>query len=225
MSVLDTLNAASAATRDVEIIVDKALDAQWTALAQQLDEAAAKDADPDNGSLSMKNTVSVIDQMEEIREKVQASKVVFTFSQCEWHTYLALQAEHLPRKDSPVDRLYGYNVETFGPALIRSACTHVTGHDDPEPVPADQIPDDTWDRLLGSLNYRQFNLLLGGARAVNDQEAQVPPSARSLLGSQDTGASLAQPSPGRSPRAGSKDGSRPGSPKSSGTKKAKSSGS
>jgi hypothetical protein len=84
-----------------------------------------------------------------------------------------------------------------------------------------------WVTLLGegdkrgSLNLNQVNKLIGGADYVMNGETAVPPSARSLLKSQDFGASLAQPDPGTSPPSDSAAGSRPTSPKSSTKKKAR----
>jgi len=141
---------------------------------------------------------------------------------------IALQAEHPPRDGNLGDRLRGFNSDTFYRALVRRSCLSVTGADEDEVT---EIPDAVWDSLLGrpatedqpavagSLNLRQVDRLIAAANVVNDAETAVPPSARSLLESQDSGASLAQPSPGKGPRpSDSKGGSRRGSPKSS-TKK------
>lgn len=217
MSVLDTLAAASPARRRVTLIVDKALHSEWHALNAELATAAAED-DRD-GSLAASRARKVIDRMEEVRDRVEASTVHFDFEQLLWTRYLALQSDHAPRKGKIVDRYQGYNVETFPPAIIRAACVAVTGHDG-DTLTADEIPAETWDSLFASFNVRQVEELFTGARAVNDQETSVPPSARSLLGSQDSGASLAQPSPGTSRRSGSAAGSRRTSPTSSTAKKA-----
>lgn len=222
MSVLDTLNAASPATRTVRLIVDKALHSRWHELNAEL--AAAADQDLKEASLAASSARKVIEQMEAIRDQVESSEVDFAFEQLDWAEYIGLQAEHPPRKDKLVDRFNGYNVATFPPALIRASCASVTGHDG-DTRQVEEIPEETWTSLFKSFNARQVEDLVAGARAVNDRETSVPPSARSLLGSQDSGASLAQPSPGTSPRSGSAGGSRRTSARSNTAKKAVSSGS
>jgi hypothetical protein len=64
-----------------------------------------------------------------------------------------------------LDRIRGFNVETFYPALIRKTCVSVSAADgEPE-----KVPDDVWDVLLGdgkkrgSLNLKQVNKLIGAA--------------------------------------------------------------
>jgi hypothetical protein len=166
---------------------------------------------------------------------VQASEVTFMFERLGPWDDIALRAEHPPRDGNAADRIRGFNLETFFPAFIRASCTSVTSKDSPEP---EAVPDDVWEALLGapatedqparkgSLNTKQVNKLIGAAEYVNNGETSVPPSARSLLESQDFGASLAQPSPGQEgPRNGSADGKRPTSPSTSTTKKAHSKGS
>jgi hypothetical protein len=150
--------------------------------------------------------------------------VTFTFAAdgLSWGEYLRLQADHPARDGNPLDRIRGFNVESFYPALIRKTCVTVSA----AVAEPEKVPDDVWDTLLGagdkrgSLNLNQINKLIGAADYVMNGETAVPPSARSLLKSQDFGASLAQPDPGTSPPSGSEAGSRPTSPKSSTKKKA-----
>lgn len=221
MGVLDKLDAASTARRKVSLILDAALEAEWRDLKDQLDQAAT--ADVDTGSLAMPATTKVVNAMEAIRERVAASEVTFHFESVDWRERVRLQAEHPPRKDNRVDAFRGYDVEAFTPAIIRKTCVGVTDNEGDEPTP---IPDETWDRLLGTdgakpqLSLGQIDLLYAATTEVNEGLAAVPRSARFLLGSQASEASLAQPTPGTSPRSASKAGSRPTSRKSSATKKA-----
>lgn len=228
MSVLDTLRAATPARTTVTMCVDGSLQAEWENVQEEL-----ADVDVNSGSLAKTAVGEIADRMDEVRARVLASEVTFTFERLGPWDEIALRADHPPRDTNPIDRLRGFNVETYYAALIRACCTSVTkrGSDDPEPV-----PDDVWGGLLGapaatdaegnvvtpavrgSLNTRQVNNLIAAAEKVNGGETTVPPSARSLLESQDFGASLAQPSPGTPPPSGSKGGSRPTSRKSS-TKK------
>lgn len=214
--VLDTLAAASPASRTVWLIVDKALHSEWHRLNGEL--AAAADRDVKKASLAASETRKVIDAMEAIRDRVDAAKVGFEFEQLDWADYLELQSQHVPRNGNLLDRLNGYNVQTFIPALIRASCVKVIGQDD-EQAAAD-VPEKTWGSLFKSFNIQQVEELQTGAHEVNKGRTSVPPSARSLLDSQDSRASLAQPSPGTPPRSGSAGGSRRTSPRSSTAKKA-----
>lgn len=219
MSVLDTLKAATPSRRTVTVCLDSALQGEWDALVDQLQDAAKKDA----ASMAKENTGALVDQLDEIRERMAASEVTFVFQQISWSKRVALQADNPPRDKNVVDRINGFNLETYYPALVRACCVEVQGADGDAVT---EIPDEVWDSLLGndgvggSLNTGQFNTLIRTATAVNDGETSVPPSARSLLGSQDSGASLESPNPGASLPSGSADGNPPGSPKSSTTPKA-----
>lgn len=219
MSVLDTIRAATPTRKAVTMCLDGALQAEWENVQEELNNV-----DTSSDSLARSAMDDIAGRMDEVRDRFLASAVTFTFAAdgLSWGEYLRLQAEHAPRESNTLDRIRGFNVETFYPALIRATCVTVSAADgEPE-----AIPDDVWDTLLGasdkrgSLNLTQVNKLISGAEYVMNGETTVPPSARSLLESQDFGASLAQPSPGTSPRSGSKGGSRPTSPKSSTKKKA-----
>jgi hypothetical protein len=217
MGVLDTIQQATKARRSVKLILDAALDDEWLSLQSQLVDAADKDADA--GSLARPATTALVNRMEKIRAQVEASEVTFVFEQVPWAERIALQVEHPAREGNTLDRLSGYNVETFTPAIIRRACIGAFGDGETEPTPLD---DKVWDDLFAKLNYGQVDRLLTVAIATNDGVARVPSSARSLLGTQDSGASLAQPGPGTSARNASKAGSRRTSRKSSATPKVES---
>jgi hypothetical protein len=224
MGVLDRLGTATAAQRTVELILDEALNAQWRGYQAQLAKAA--DSDVETGSLARPATTEISLKMDEIRDQVEASTITFAFEKLDWRVRVRVQAEHPPREGNRLDNLRGYNIETYTPAIIRASCVSVT---DTEGDTATEIPDDLWDKLLGvpgsdvkaDLGYAQVDQLYRAATEVNDTVTAVPPSARFLRGSQDSGASLAQPGPGTSPPSASAAGSRRGSRKSSSaTKKA-----
>jgi hypothetical protein len=222
VSALDTLRAATPTRKAVTMCVDGALQAEWDQAVEALDEAARADAN--TASLAMPASTAAFEHLDSLADRVAESEVTFTFAadRLAWGEYLRLQAEHKPREGNALDRLRGFNVETFYPALIRATCESVSTRDD-EP---EAVPDTTWDALLGDgekpgrLNLKQVNNLVAGAEYVMNGETAVPPSARSLLKSRDFGASLAQPSPGTSAPSGSEGGSRRGSRKSSTKKKA-----
>jgi hypothetical protein len=248
MGVIDTLQAASPARRSVTMCVDGALQAEWDAASDRLGDAAK--ADQDTGSLALPNLTKLVNELDELRERVAASEVTFLFEKMPWTEHIALRAQHPPRPDNLLDRIRGFNIDTFYPEVIKASCVSVTDVNGdvaagraaawsqvkvlgPDGEPAPELPDEVWDGLLGrpatddapatagSLNMGQVNTLVQDATQVNEGKTTVPPSARSLLGSQDSGASLAQPDPGKAPRrSGSTGGSRRTSPKSSGTRKA-----
>jgi hypothetical protein len=233
VSAVDTLRAATPTRKTVTMCMDGALQAEWERATEELDEAARNDARSSLADLPA--TTAVVDRLDEMRDRVQASEVTFLFERLGPWEDIALRADHPPREGNPVDRIRGFNIETFFPALVRASCVSVTGKDSPEP---EAVPDDVWEALLGSpatedqparrgsLNTKQVNQLIAAAEYVNNGETTVPPSARSLLESQDFGASLAQPSPGTAlPRNGSAGGKRPTSPSTSTTKKVRSKGS
>lgn len=225
MGVLDIMAGATVGTKQETLILDAALEERWLELTTKLEKAAASDVD--TGSLAMPATTAIVNEMEELREAVEASQVTFHFAPMDWPSRLALQADHPPRDGNTIDRVRRFNVETFIPALIKATCVKTVDHAGDE---ATEIPDATWDHLLGNpqadppvkptLTLRQVERLYAKASATDDGVSRVPPSARSLLGSQDSGASLAQPSPGTSRRSGSAAGSPRGSRKSPTAKKA-----
>lgn len=233
MGVLDKLDNATVGTKSVELILDAALDARWEALSRDLDTALTEDtksvpnADGQGSSLALPALTKTVNEMDEIRDEVLASKVTFVFEPMDWRERIALQAEHPPRENDLLDQTRGYNAVTFIPALIRAACVKVVDADGDE---ATEIPDEKWDNLLGNpeadppvkpkLAHQQVARLFAAAQQTDQGASRVPPSARFLLGVQDSGASLAQPSPGTSPRSGSAAGSRRGSRRSSTAKKA-----
>lgn len=234
MSVLDKLAAASTRTREETLILDAALEEKWERLSRGLDQAISADekvtADTVDGqapSLAMPATTKAIDELEAIREQVEASQVTFTFAPMDWTERLTLQSNHPPREGNVVDQMRGYNTATFIAALIKATCVKVVDAAGDEST---DIPSATWDHLLGNpdtdppvkptLTHGQVARLFAAASATDTGVSRVPPSARFLLGVQDSGASLAQPSPGTSPRSASAAGSRRGSQRSSTAKKA-----
>jgi hypothetical protein len=230
MGALDRLAQATKARRDVTLILDVALEAEWQALRDKLSEAADADvmaainAEGQVEGPSMANampaTTALVDRMEALREKVAASQVIFTFESLSWADRITMQAAHPPRPGNRLDDLQGANLDTFMPAIIKATCIGVREQEDAEPEP---VPDETWDTLLPTLAFAQMQRLYDGAAQVNDGLAQVPSSARFLLETQDSEASSPQPGPGTPASSDSTGGSPRGSRKSNATKKAASS--
>ena len=216
MSVLDTMRSATALSRRVTLCLDGALQDEYDRLVAALTDAAIADKE----SLAREHTSYVAEQMEAVREKMQAAEVSFTFGALPWLRRLALTGEHPPRDGNIGDKNSGYNIETYIPALIREACTSVTGADGDTIT---DIPDDVWDAMLASLNFQQVDTLFSAAQSANDSATTVPMSARGLLSTPVSDASLGSRKTGTSARAGSQAGNRPSRRKSSTTSKAESS--
>lgn len=226
MSALEAMASATKPRVLVSLILDAALDAEWTRLQSELAEAAQAElrVGPDPSASLANPRPRVADkarQMEDLRERVEASRVTFVFEGLDWPARLALQLEHPPRPGNRIDELRGYNTETYIAALIRASCVQVTSASDE----GSEVPERLWDTFLPNLSFGQFDQLAQGATEANDGSPQVPPSAHFLLEPQDSEVSSQPPSPGTPARSDSEAGSRRTSRKSSGTRKAGSSAS
>lgn len=213
--VLSALEEATPTSKSVWLCLDGAVQAKWDECLERMDDAK----NSDGGSLAKPELTAAVEEMEGLREQYHASGRFFRFERMPWEKKIALQADHPPRDDDIADRIQGVNIVTYYPALIRGSCVEVTDREGN----AAKVPDSLWDRLLGTqdaagaLNAKQVDTLAKAAKFVNEGANAVPPSARSLLESQDFGASLAQPGPGTSPLDDSEDGNPPGSPSTSTT--------
>lgn len=227
MGALEAMAAATKLRVTETLVLDGALDAEWTRLQIELGEASrvvlAGGSEPGASLADPRPRVTAVaQQMEEIREQVADSEVTFVFEALDWQDRAALQTEHPPRPGVRLDELRGYNADTYDMALIRVCCVQVTSSTDE----GSEVPEALWDTFLPKLSSGQFQKLRAAANEANEGSPQVPPSARFLLETQDSEASSTQPSPGQARRrSGSKAGSRRTSPRSSSaTKKAASSG-
>lgn len=244
MGVLDTMSAAAPVRRSVTLILDSSLQAQVDDLDERMTAAIDHDSVHGTSEDPAPQFNAVILEREKILEQIAASQVTFVFESMDWTERILLQSKHPARDGNLVDLARGYNFSTFLPALVRRSCVEVTGHDGDTKTAA-EIPADLWERLLGipgadaisaenaadgvavpareavrgTLNVTQVNRLIQAADDANEQDPTVPPSALSLLVSQDSGESSEQPSPGTSPRGDGADGNRPTSQTSSGGRK------
>lgn len=217
MGVLDKFASASRTRRTYDVVTDAALQAEHDRLAAGLDDAVRADQRDGSAANPTPNLTRLVEAMEALRERMEASKVTFTIEPMAWTDRVNLQSLHPPRGGQQLDQMRGYNVVTFLPELIKASTVSV---EDADGDVATEIPDEAWQSMFSVLNYGSVDRLAGLALNVNDEDVRVPSSARSLLESQDSGASLAQPSPGTSRRNGSAGGSRRGSRTSSTAKKA-----
>jgi hypothetical protein len=143
VSVLDTIRAATPTRKAVSMCLDGALQAEW----EKVQRSCPTSPTPPPTRSPAAPSTDIADRMDEVRDRFLASVVTFTFAadNLSWGEYLRMQAEHEPREGNALDRIRGYNTETFYPALIRKTCLTVSSADgEPEAV-----PDDVWDVLLG----------------------------------------------------------------------------
>jgi hypothetical protein len=191
MGALDTLSKATKARREVALILDVALETRWLALKDKLSDAADADmlavinaeGEVEGGSMAnaMPATAAIVEEMEAIREQVQASEVTFAFEALGWSERITLQAKHPPREGNRLDALQGANMDTFMPAMIKATCVGVRAYGEEE---SEAVPEEAWDGLLPNLAFAQMQRLFEAATMVNDGLAQVPTSARFLLETQ-----------------------------------------
>lgn len=217
MGVLDKIRGATRARRIHTLCLDAALQAEHDRLQAGLQDAADLDAREASLATPASHLLEVVEQLEAVRDRMQDSLVTFAMEPMPWSERIALQALHPPREGQVLDAINGYNIETFLPALVKASTVWV---EDADGDRVSDVPDDAWENIFATLNYGGVDRLSRHALEVNDEDTRVPTSARSLLESQDSGASLAQPNPGTSPHDDSEDGNRPTSPTSSTTTKA-----
>lgn len=173
--------------------------------------AAARDADSFAGG----EAGEVEEQIEALRVEMEQSVVEFQFVTLEPLRPMRLVMEHQPRPDNAIDKLLGYNQDTYYKALVQESCASVTGHDG-SVVAADAISDEAWSTMLAALGAADFDALVNAALDANGR-VSVPFSQPASRTSPSTAGASKPPKPGTSPRSGSKAGSRKSSPSSSTT--------
>jgi hypothetical protein len=100
-------------------------------------------------------------KVQSLQKEMQDATVVLRLrglSNPEWHK---LVAEHEPRDGNSGDKAFGFNVETFFPALIK-ACLQ------------DRVSDEQWTQLQDTLSSGQFEELSNAAVAVSRRKVNVP---------------------------------------------------
>jgi hypothetical protein len=148
--------------RTVSICLRGDLVAQIEDLERQLHDAMHDK--PANDSLAGNQTArELAQQIEAVRDQMRDATVVLRLrglSNPEWHK---LVAAHEPRDRNVGDKTFGYNVETFFPALIK-ACLE------------DRVSDEQWTRLQDTLSAGQFDQLATAALAVSRRQVDIPKS-------------------------------------------------
>ena len=136
------------------IAYDEALTAEIAALE-------AKAANPGKQRMSEKPDTGSLDQL---RKELAGNAVKLTFEAMPRRAYRDLLATHAPRPGEDLDNKVGYNVDTFGDALLQAAIIATTNLEG-QPVPnewdtwADDMSDGAWQEM--------FRLVLTLQRAGN----------------------------------------------------------
>ncbi|MCZ7440812.1 hypothetical protein O7598_30795 [Micromonospora sp. WMMC241] len=157
------LAGAKLPERTVPICLRGDLTAEFEALEEQLEEALRVPA----SSLEGDGSAGIAEQIEALREQMQAHTYRFRLRAMPHHVWMAFCADHPPRKDDDGgvderDKLLGVNAETFWPALVRRSVVDPT------------LDDGEWATLGEALTDRQFNALADAAWALNRREIDVP---------------------------------------------------
>ncbi|AGL13882.1 hypothetical protein [Actinoplanes sp. N902-109] len=137
---------------------------------EQLDRELTKAQQRARDSLAGGNVGELTDQIRAIEQEMADSTWTFRLRALRRRDFRALVAAHPPRrvvadgeeKIHEQDQFTGVNGETFHDALIRACLV------DPE------LDDAQWERLVDSLNDRQFDELAGAAWGVNRSDVDVP---------------------------------------------------
>lgn len=118
-------------------------------------------------SLDGNGVGELIERIEALQNEMREHSYNFRFRGLPRPAWRALYQTHEPRRQDdgephPVDREFGFNVETFWHALIRACLI--------DPV----LSDEQWTELDGVLTDRQFGGLQEAAWKANQGEVDVP---------------------------------------------------
>jgi len=184
---------------------------RFAALERELHEARKADADSFAGGAERE----VVTRLQALRAEMAAAEVEFEFEALAPGRPLQVVAEHAPRPDNDIDRLFGFNQATYYNALIRESCVSVTD-DAGVTAAASDLPADAWEAMLTGLGDGDFELLADAAADANGR-ATVPFSRIDSLISQSSDVDSKPRKRGASPRSGSTAGSRGSKPSMSTT--------
>lgn len=203
----DWLADAKPAERTVPLCLRGDLVAKFEELERQLEQARKNAGDSLAGGGAV---VSISQQIEQLRETMQAATRTFRLRALPRKRWRQLVAAHPPRRgdDGKVveSDAIGVNADTYFDAMVR-ACTV-------EP----QLSDEQWVRLLDEvLSDRQFDELSNTAWALNRHDVAVPTSRAASRILQNYAEESRRRSDSASPSDGSEDGNPGPSPSTSTT--------
>lgn len=178
-SIDDVLAAAGLRKESVSICVAGDLNAQWEVLGRELADLTAMTAgepEPtaklsDASPLSRRSAIR--DQMEELRQRMQAASFTFQFQALPRRQYRDLRDAH---PDPRGQRLF--DGAAFPPVLIRKCLI--------DPV---ITSDDQFDQLMDKLTEGQVTELFNGAWLCNEGGSEVPKFVPGFAQNRSTGPS------------------------------------
>lgn len=167
-SVVDDIIAARTIKyQDAEVFMNGEAWSEAEALRLQALEARRAEkaaAGTDEGAYPLKSPVPAIEaELEEALERLKASKVTFRFL-----ALLPTDFDDLVAAHKSDDEEYGWDVESFPPALIAAACSSVRGPG----IAADHLTLKEAERLEKELDKAQFGALIHAASQAQTRAAE-----------------------------------------------------
>lgn len=170
---------------EVSVCTRLDLAGEWQRLAQ--DVAARKLKAVADPRLAGDGTDDLVQQMESLREQVEAATVVFRLRALRRKQWLDLVEAHPARQGDEEDARMGVNREAFLPALVRASTI------------APELTDETWTALLDPdgelLTVQQWRQLWRACWDLNVQQVDLPFSVAGLLPSRSSGGESGSPAP------------------------------
>lgn len=156
------LDEATPQTKVVPICLRGALVEEFERLDAELQEITRVETSaPSLASGTHKRELA--ERVEALRQEMLAKSVPFHLKAMGRTAWTKLLDGHPPRSDSDLDRMRGFNEETFFPALIRASVS--------SPV----LTPERWTKLLDvTLSPGQFETLANAAWELNRRGVDVP---------------------------------------------------
>lgn len=166
MSDFTTLLAQAQLPEQLETLCLRGdLVARWQQLEQQLEDAKAS---PGASSLAGDGSAAIMEQMEALRQEMQAFTVQVRLRALPKRRFTDFLAEHPPRSDDRRDQVVGYNRETMAVALMRKCWV--------EP----ELTDSEFEQLQDLLSAGEWGKFERAVTALNFSEVSIPFSSAAL---------------------------------------------
>lgn len=156
----DLLKKASLPERAVSIVLDRALVAEFQRLEDALSDARQRRAGDERLASDAK---SLAEQIEALREKMQASTVTFTLRGMKAADWRALKAKHPIGDDpTPVDQHLGADTNGLFNEAVRSS------------IVSPDLDDDDWTGLVDVLTEGEWDKFTNAVYALNEEGTGIP---------------------------------------------------
>lgn len=153
--------------RDVRLVLDAALQAEWEAAEAALVEA--RNAPPPTMMAEVPPAVAAAERVRDVEARMAGSVASFRLRAMRRADWAALIARH-PAGDDPEDKAFGAAREPFFADAIPASIVGVTR--DGEPVDFD--PDTEWEDLADEMTDRQYTEFANAVFLLNRGEVSVP---------------------------------------------------